>query len=204
MTVTEQLLKGLIEMGVQFTINAAKEQAAIIAVGATKKAVIASTAAAGNAATTASAGVQAAAGATAAAAWSPAALAASVGSFGAAAAIGLAAVVAIMAAFGGFRKGGYTGNMGVDDVAGVVHGKEYVFDAAATARIGVGNLENLRRGKGISEQFTNGGRVVSVESRGGSTINQTINVVGQVDNQTATQIARRTAKRQGIAEARLG
>ena len=44
----------------------------------------------------------------------------------------------MMAAFGGFRKG-YTGNMGVDDVAGVVHGKEYVFDAAATSRIGINN-----------------------------------------------------------------
>lgn len=205
MTITEQLLKGLIEMGIQFAINAAAEKAGIIGVAATKKAAIISTAAVGDAAAVSSAGVQAAAGATTAAAWSPAALAASIGSFGSAAAIGLAAVIGVMAAFGGFRKGGYTGNAGVDEVAGVVHGKEYVFDAASTARIGIANLENLRSGKGISGQFSNNsGRVTTVESRGGSTINQTINVTGQVDNQTATQIARRAAKRQGIAEARLG
>ena len=204
LTVTEQLLKGLIDVGLQFAINAAKEVVATQMVGAAKQAVITTTAMTANTATTTTAATQAAAGASTAAAWSPAALAASVGSFGAAAAIGLAAVVAIMASFGGFRKGGYTGNMGVDDVAGVVHGKEYVFDAAATSRIGISNLESLRSGKGISGQFSNNnGRTATVQS-GGSTINQTINVVGQVDNQTATQIARRTAKRQSIAEARLG
>ncbi|USL90031.1 hypothetical protein [Vibrio phage vB_VpaS_CHI] len=47
---------------------------------------------------------------------------------------------------GGYRKGGYTGDGGVDDVAGVVHGQEYVFDAAATRRIGRDNLEQLRQG----------------------------------------------------------
>jgi tape measure domain-containing protein len=46
----------------------------------------------------------------------------------------------------GFRDGGYTGNMGVNDVAGVVHGKEYVMTAATTSRIGVANLESLQRG----------------------------------------------------------
>ncbi|QMV29701.1 tail length tape-measure protein [Vibrio phage vB_VnaS-AQKL99] len=46
----------------------------------------------------------------------------------------------------GYRKGGYTGDGGVDDVAGVVHGQEYVFDAAATRRIGRENLEQLRQG----------------------------------------------------------
>tara|TARA_R110001606_G_scaffold30344_1_gene93774 strand:- start:22456 stop:24897 length:2442 start_codon:yes stop_codon:yes gene_type:complete len=47
----------------------------------------------------------------------------------------------------GFRQGGYTGSGGVDDVAGVVHGKEFVFDAGATARIGVQNLEAMRKGQ---------------------------------------------------------
>lgn len=53
----------------------------------------------------------------------------------------------VSAATPGFREGGYTGNMGVSDVAGVVHGKEFVFDADATARIGVQNLEAMRRGQ---------------------------------------------------------
>lgn len=52
----------------------------------------------------------------------------------------------------GFKQGGYTGDMGVNDVAGVVHGKEFVFDAAATSRIGVGNLERMRRGDDAPQQ----------------------------------------------------
>lgn len=47
----------------------------------------------------------------------------------------------------GFKQGGYTGSMGVNDVAGVVHGQEYVFDAQATKRIGVDNLNAMRRGE---------------------------------------------------------
>lgn len=46
----------------------------------------------------------------------------------------------------GFKQGGYTGNGGASQVAGVVHGQEYVFDAQATKRIGVDNLNAMRRG----------------------------------------------------------
>lgn len=46
----------------------------------------------------------------------------------------------------GFKDGGYTGNMGTSSVAGVVHGQEYVFDAQSTKRIGVDNLNAMRRG----------------------------------------------------------
>lgn len=45
----------------------------------------------------------------------------------------------------GFMSGGYTGNGGTRSIAGVVHGKEYVFDAAATKSIGVSNLESIRK-----------------------------------------------------------
>lgn len=47
----------------------------------------------------------------------------------------------------GFKAGGYTGNMGASQVAGVVHGQEYVFDAQSTKRIGVDNLNAMRSGK---------------------------------------------------------
>lgn len=47
----------------------------------------------------------------------------------------------------GFDKGGATGGSNPSRVAGLVHEQEFVFDAAATARIGVGNLESLRRGR---------------------------------------------------------
>ena len=52
--------------------------------------------------------------------------------------------------FKGFETGGYTGNGGTKDIAGFVHGKEYVFDAPATERIGVKNLEKIRSGEPIS------------------------------------------------------
>lgn len=47
--------------------------------------------------------------------------------------------------FKGFKAGGYTGSVGVNSVAGVVHGQEYVFDAASVRRAGgPGALERLR------------------------------------------------------------
>lgn len=45
-----------------------------------------------------------------------------------------------------FDKGGPTGGTNPSRVAGLVHEKEFVFDAASTARIGVENLDALRRG----------------------------------------------------------
>ncbi|HET9501663.1 MAG TPA: hypothetical protein VFO98_15530 [Marmoricola sp.] len=46
---------------------------------------------------------------------------------------------------GGFAGGGYTGNAPVDRPAGVVHGREFVFDAEATRRAGVENLYALQQ-----------------------------------------------------------
>ncbi|WP_454914980.1 tape measure protein [Xanthobacter sediminis] len=46
-----------------------------------------------------------------------------------------------------YADGGYTGPGGKYDPAGVVHRGEYVFDAAATKRIGLDTLEAIRRGK---------------------------------------------------------
>jgi len=37
----------------------------------------------------------------------------------------------------GFASGGYTGNIGTDDIAGVVHGQEYVINAQTTADLGL-------------------------------------------------------------------
>lgn len=52
-----------------------------------------------------------------------------------------------------YDRGGYTGPGGKYQPAGVVHKGEYVFDKAATSKIGVANLEALRRG------YANGGPV---------------------------------------------
>lgn len=68
----------------------------------------------------------------------------------------------------GFKTGGYTGTMGVNDVAGVVHGQEYVFDAQATKRIGVDNLNAMRRGdapKGGGDVIINNYSSAKIEQR---------------------------------------
>lgn len=46
----------------------------------------------------------------------------------------------------GFADGGYTGDGGKYEPAGVVHKGEYVMSKKATSRIGVGNLEAMHRG----------------------------------------------------------
>lgn len=209
MTVTEQLLKGLIDVGLQFAISAAAESLGIKTVEAARVTSIATTNAASATAMGVSTAAAVASGAAIAAAYIPAAIAASIATMGAAATVATASVAAqtpIMAAtlsassLAGFRDGGYTGDRGVGEVAGFVHGREFVFDAAATSRIGINNLENLRSGGGVSNNTTTntGG------GRSGGIVNQTINVQGTVDRQTANQIARRSAQKQSIAEARLG
>ena len=52
-----------------------------------------------------------------------------------------------MAANTGFATGGYTGNGGKYDIAGVAHRKEFVFSKEATSRLGVGFLNTLHRAK---------------------------------------------------------
>lgn len=165
-------------------------------------AAITATQTASAAATAATVVEQEAAAAATTASWTPAAIAASIGSFGTAAAIGLAAVVAAMA-FTGFRKGGYTGSGGVDEVAGVVHGQEFVFDAASTARIGVANLEAMRTGRLNKVASSVGGGAGSVSSgiSGGSSqvIHQTITVNGDASQQTIQAV--RQAAQQGAQQA---
>ena len=46
----------------------------------------------------------------------------------------------------GFKAGGYTGDLGVNEIAGAVHGREFVMNAPATKRIGVANLQALQIG----------------------------------------------------------
>lgn len=52
----------------------------------------------------------------------------------------------------GFSSGGYTGGAGRNQVAGVVHGGEYVMSAPAVQRIGLENLEALHKGGSVGSQ----------------------------------------------------
>ncbi|URA06914.1 tape measure protein [Xanthomonas phage Pfeifenkraut] len=118
----------------------------------------------------------------------------------AAIAAGMANVQQIRAQNAGFKEGGYTGNIPTNSIAGPVHGREYVFDAPATARIGVGNLEALRRGRIPVEALGRGQSDASevtasapVRMAGGDvSYNQTVNVTvaGKRDRRTAEQEAR--------------
>lgn len=58
---------------------------------------------------------------------------------------GMGALAGTVGGLLGFDEGGYTGNRPADEVAGFVHGGEYVFSAAAVKRLGVGALEGLHR-----------------------------------------------------------
>lgn len=46
---------------------------------------------------------------------------------------------------GGFAGGGFTGSIGAGNVAGVVHGNEYVFNADAVRSLGLGRLERMHQ-----------------------------------------------------------
>jgi len=114
------LISSLIKLGIQYAVNAAVGQ---------------SLAAAATAGSVAQAGIVSAAWAT------PAALAslATLGTNSVPAAAALAGTVAVsqalsVAGMAGFEDGGYTGNVGRKTVAGVVHGQEFVMNAAATKR----------------------------------------------------------------------
>jgi len=57
----------------------------------------------------------------------------------------------------GFAEGGYTGNGGKYEPAGIVHRGEYVMDKATVSKIGVGNLDAMRAS--ISRGYATGGMV---------------------------------------------
>ncbi|HCH8780808.1 TPA: tape measure protein [Salmonella enterica] len=113
-----ELISSFVKLGIQYVVNAALAKTAM--------------------ATTTAMGATAAAAT--AAAWSPAAAMVSLASFGTNAVganLGIASTVAIakgLSAISGFKTGGFTGNIGVDEVAGVVHGKEFVVNASATKK----------------------------------------------------------------------
>lgn len=63
----------------------------------------------------------------------------------------------------GFSSGGYTGDMGRGDVAGVVHGQEYVLNAAATKRVGVDTLNAINSGGSLERTVSSSGQPVTIQ-----------------------------------------
>lgn len=154
------LISALVKLGIQWLVNAAIGQS----IGAA------------SAATTVALGV--ATGSALAAAYAPAAAMVSLASFGAnsvPAMAGITATTALseslaLASMAGFQSGGYTGEAGVSQVAGVVHGKEFVVNAQGTAA-NRPLLEAMNRGAAVvpGAGGAGGGPVsISIENYGTS------------------------------------
>lgn len=154
------LLGSLIKLGIQWAVTAAfsKESTATDVAGSAAKtaAITAATAAQTLEAVTAIETVTLASSAAAAelaVAWAPAAAAVAIATFGASADAALISIAAAYAlteglsatSLAGFESGGYTGNVGTGQIAGVVHGQEFVMNAAAT-RNNLGTLQAMNAG----------------------------------------------------------
>lgn len=87
----------------------------------------------------------------------------------------------------GYAEGGYTGDGGKYQPAGIVHAGEFVMTKEATNRIGVGNLYRMMRG------YADGGLVGSSMPSGGMGGNININVKNEAgaDGYQATATARK-------------
>lgn len=64
---------------------------------------------------------------------------------------------------GGYAQGGYTGNIPENEVAGVVHGGEFVMDAKSVDRIGLANLRALQSGANSVNQNKGPVRPVGIQ-----------------------------------------
>lgn len=134
-----------------------------------------------------------AAAASAAAAMAGASISSSVGSFGSASAVGSSL---------NFADGGYTGDGGKYQPAGIVHAGEYVVNAENTRRLGVNFLERLNK-RGYAEGGLVGGVMggnlsapSAATARGGDVYNATVKVDGRVDRETMAQIANKVSLKQ--------
>ncbi|MEV8215722.1 tape measure protein [Leifsonia sp. NPDC077715] len=109
--------------------------------------------------------------------------------------VGLIAAQTV-AGIAGFATGGYTGDMGRGDVAGVVHGQEYVLNAAATKRVGVDTLNAINSGQSFgSSGATVLEPIVNVYVMEGQTADVTRNDDGSLDvriRQIAGEVAEQT------------
>lgn len=166
--VAQDIIAGLVKIALRYAINQA--------LGVTSMATTAA----------ASAGAAAAVSA----AWATPAALVSAATFGANVATGSAALLGFvgatkgLAAAGGFYSGGYTGNIGRRQVAGVVHGQEFVVNAAATKDY-MPLLRAMNSGRDISTALPRSNRSVNfgqVEQRNNN--DQTVVVTGSLSNNT--------------------
>jgi tape measure domain-containing protein len=107
----------------------------------------------------------------------------------------------------GFATGGYTGNMGKTDVAGVVHGQEYVLNAAATKRIGVDTLNSINSGGGIGSNVNitiNVPQGYTAAQSQDSSGNVTIDVVRSEIDQSWQRVTKANSKESRVIQSTFG
>lgn len=81
----------------------------------------------------------------------------------------------------GFAKGGYTGSGGVGQIAGVVHGQEFVMPAAATRRNRPA-LEAMRNGSSASSSYgSSKGMTVKINNYANATVETRQNSDGELE-----------------------
>lgn len=120
-------------------------------------------------------------------AWASAAALVSAATFGANVATGGAALAGLMLstkALAGFSKGGYTGNVGRNRIAGVVHGQEFVVNADAT-RENIHALTAMNAGKDASKFLPSAPKSTNFGStRSGKVETIQVAVTGDISNNT--------------------
>lgn len=144
-SVTQELITALVKLGIQYLINSTMATTSLATTTATSTAAAAATTAA----------------------WTPAAAAMSIATFGAAAVAGTAAMLtgvgsiemamtamSTTAAVAGYEQGGYTGNGGRSEIAGVVHGQEFVTTADQTSR-NPKTLQAIQNGANVDSLLQN-------------------------------------------------
>ncbi|MBF2716892.1 phage tail tape measure protein [Agrobacterium vitis] len=87
----------------------------------------------------------------------------------------------ILGSIFGFADGGYTGDGGKYEPAGVVHKGEYVMSKAATRRIGLGNLEAMHRGA-LRGGYDEGGYVGNTPALRAADLKPSYNNASSVQN----------------------
>lgn len=167
----KNIISGLIKIAVRYAMNQAIGTASM--------------------ATTAAA--SSATAATVASSWATAAALVSAATFGANVAAGGAALGAFMAstkALSMFKKGGYTGNVGVNEVAGIVHGQEFVVNARATKQY-LPLLTAINSGTRIS---SSAGAVAATALRSEGAPPVTVHVVGEISGENIKLAADRASR----------
>lgn len=186
-TISTQLISALVQLGIQYAVNATLGQSAAAAATATSASMAAATATA----------------------WAPAAALASLASFGSNAAPAAAAItgtatlaesIAATSSLGAFKDGGYTGSGNPFDVAGVVHKGEYVMTADTVNRLGVNNLDAIQKGRAIASAVPAANDpTMGLAGRSGSTprsnvTNINVNVHGIRDSVDLRQASAKVAR----------